>query len=148
MFCGVRLYCSVFAFWQILLYICLHKKIKLMKRKKKRSSGSPHMNKKLQHFLFYIWHVQKTFTDILIGKRTCILSKILLLNMMFRPRHSDEENPSPLEKKKTCRKKINSVFEWFFGFLLGLQKFLEKGQGNPVRNVGTIKTRVLVLRES
>ena len=29
-----------------------------------------------------------------------------------------------------------------------VQKFLEKGQGNPVRNVGTKKTRVLVLRES
>ena len=29
-----------------------------------------------------------------------------------------------------------------------VQKFLEKGQGNPVQNVETKKTRVLVLRES
>ena len=36
----------------------------------------------------------------------------------------------------------------FFKELLIFQKFLEKGQGNPVRNVGTKKTRVLVLRES
>ena len=36
----------------------------------------------------------------------------------------------------------------FFKELLNVQKFLEKGQGNPVRNVGTKKSRVLVLRES
>ena len=33
-------------------------------------------------------------------------------------------------------------------FFKELLKFLEKGQGNPVRNVGTKKTRVLLLRES
>ena len=51
--------------------------------------------------------------------------------------------------------KLYFVFDFipFFRFLTlsfrsFVQKFLEKGQGNPVRNVGTKKTRVLVLRES
>ena len=76
----------------------------------------------------------------------------LIMNYMYRTWMSffSPLSLSLLLSNRFWKRKFNwsEITENKFFHSLFVQKFLEKGHGNPVRNIGTKKTRVLVLRES